>query len=80
MKVNKAEKHLKEINAKLDPHEQLDCLVAVTTAWTVENGFVTPTMKVKRAVVLDRYASLVAEMYGDASTRGHESARGDVVL
>ena len=51
------EKHLKEINARLDPHEQLDCLVAVTTAWTVENGFVTPTMKVKRNRIEEVYAS-----------------------
>ncbi len=50
-------KHLGEINAKLDPHEQLDCLVAVTTAWTVENGFVTPTMKVKRNRIEEVYAS-----------------------
>jgi long-chain acyl-CoA synthetase len=32
---------------------------------TMERGELTPTMKVKRAVVLDRYASLVAQMYGD---------------
>ncbi|MBK6865909.1 MAG: AMP-binding protein [Ideonella sp.] len=51
------EKHLGEINAQLDPHEQLDCLVAVTTAWTVENGFVTPTMKVKRNRIEEVYAS-----------------------
>ena len=32
---------------------------------TMERGELTPTMKVKRTVVLDRYAGLVAEMYGD---------------
>jgi len=42
------ESHLKGINAALDPHEQLDCLVLVTEAWTVENDLVTPTFKVKR--------------------------------
>ena len=51
------EAHLKAINAKLDPHEQLDCLVAVTTPWTVENGFVTPTMKVKRNRIEEVYCS-----------------------
>jgi len=58
------EAHLKEINAKLDPHEQLDCLVAVTTAWTVENGFVTPTMKVKRNRIEEVYASLYEPWVG----------------
>jgi long-chain acyl-CoA synthetase len=51
------EAHLAAINAKLDPHEQLDCLVAVTTAWTVENGFVTPTMKVKRNRIEEVYGA-----------------------
>jgi long-chain acyl-CoA synthetase len=47
--------HLKSINAALDPHERLDCLVVVTTPWTVENGFVTPTLKVKRNRIEEAY-------------------------
>ena len=49
--------HLKVVNAKLEPHEKLDCLAIVTTPWTPENGFVTPTLKVKRARIEDVYAS-----------------------
>jgi len=48
--------HLQTINAKLEPHEKLACLAAVTTTWTPENGFVTPTLKVKRAKVEEVYA------------------------
>jgi long-chain acyl-CoA synthetase len=51
------EAHLEAVNAKLDPHEQLDCLVVVTTPWTVESGFITPTFKVKRNRVEEAYAS-----------------------
>jgi long-chain acyl-CoA synthetase len=51
------EKHLKSINATLDPHEQLKCLVVATTAWTVENDIVTPTFKVKRNRIEDVYAA-----------------------
>lgn len=47
--------HLEAINAKLDPHEQLDCLVLVKTPWTVDNGFITPTFKVKRNRVEEVY-------------------------
>jgi len=49
--------HLKAVNATLDPHEQLDCLVAVTTPWSVENGFITPTFKVKRNRIEEAYAA-----------------------
>ena len=48
--------HLKGINATLDPHEQLKCLVVVTTAWTVDNDIITPTFKVKRNRIEDLYA------------------------
>ena len=49
--------HLKAINDKLDPHEQMDCLVLVTTPWTVDNGFITPTFKIKRNRVEEVYAA-----------------------
>ena len=48
--------HLKAINSTLDPHEQLQCLVVVTTAWTVDNDVITPTFKVKRNRIEDLYA------------------------
>ncbi|WP_395701869.1 AMP-binding protein [Aquabacterium sp.] len=48
--------HLKSVNASLDPHEQLDSLIVVTEAWTVDNGFITPTFKVKRNRVEEVYA------------------------
>jgi len=47
--------HLDDVNARLDPHEQLDCLVVVKTPWTVDNGFITPTFKVKRNRVEEVY-------------------------
>jgi long-chain acyl-CoA synthetase len=50
--------HLQTINAKLDPHEQLACLVVVCTPWSVENGFITPTFKVKRNRIEEVYAPL----------------------
>ena len=48
--------HLKAINATLDPHEQLDCMVVTTEAWTVDNDLVTPTLKVKRNRIEDMFA------------------------
>ncbi len=42
------EAHLAQINAALDPHERLDCLVIDSTPWTVDNDLITPTFKVKR--------------------------------
>ncbi|MBL8331497.1 MAG: AMP-binding protein [Rubrivivax sp.] len=51
--------HMKTINAGLDPHEQLDCIVLTTDPWTVDNDLVTPTFKVKR----NRIETLFAARY-----------------
>ena len=48
--------HLRSVNAALDPHEQLACLVVVTTPWTVDNDIITPTFKVKRKRIEEVYA------------------------
>ena len=47
--------HLEKINATLDPHEQMDFLAVVSEQWTVSNGFITPTLKIKRNVVEEVY-------------------------
>jgi long-chain acyl-CoA synthetase len=47
--------HLAAVNEKLDPHEQMDSLVVVTEPWSVDNGFITPTFKVKRNRVEEVY-------------------------
>ncbi len=51
------QQHLREINASLDPHEQLQCIVVVTSPWTVDNDLITPTFKVKRNRIEDVYAA-----------------------
>ena len=48
--------HLSQINAALDPHEQLDCVVVMADAWTVDNDLITPTFKVKRNRIEEVYA------------------------
>ncbi|MCE9660122.1 MAG: AMP-binding protein [Burkholderiales bacterium] len=52
--------HLAKVNEGLDPHEQLECLVVVAEPWSVENGFITPTFKVKRNRIEDVYGPLFA--------------------
>lgn len=50
-------KHLDDVDARLDPHEQLDALVLIKTPWTVDNGFITPTFKVKRNRIEEAYSA-----------------------
>ena len=51
------ERELVLINQQLDPHERLSCLVLDPNPWTVDSGFVTPTLKVKRNQVEEAYGA-----------------------
>ena len=33
--------------------------------WTIENGLLTPTLKLKRARIRERYVREIEELYGD---------------
>ena len=46
---------LGQVNGSLDKHERLRGIVLVKEIWAVENGFLTPTLKIKRAVIESNY-------------------------
>ena len=47
------------VNTQLDPHEQLSFVAVAHGPWTVGNGFITPTLKIKRNVLESRYQPCV---------------------
>lgn len=47
--------HMNKVNNELDPHERLDFIAVVPEQWTVESGFVTPTLKLKRNNIEKHY-------------------------
>lgn len=49
------EASLKRINASLEDHEKLAYLVELKDQWSRGNGYLTPTMKIKRNVIEERY-------------------------
>jgi long-chain acyl-CoA synthetase len=54
---------METMNSELDPHERVKFLAVVDGPWTVSNGVMTPTLKIKRTVVEDRYQSFVENWY-----------------
>ncbi|WP_053128622.1 AMP-binding protein [Pseudomonas sp. MIACH] len=51
------ERWLEQVNGGLDKHERLRQLVVVKDSWAVENGFLTPTLKIKRNVIESTYGA-----------------------
>lgn len=45
-----------QVNRAVDPHEQLEFIAVVKDEWVIENGFLTPTMKIKRSVLEETYS------------------------
>ncbi|MBI2892754.1 MAG: AMP-binding protein [Deltaproteobacteria bacterium] len=52
-----------EVNAKVPAWEQLELFAVVKEPWLIENGFLTPTLKIKRAVIEKRYTPLADGWY-----------------
>ncbi|MCU0964275.1 MAG: hypothetical protein MUF08_04260 [Burkholderiaceae bacterium] len=54
---------LKDVNAQLIGHEKLHMLVMAKEPWCIENGCLTPAMKIKRSRIEGSVASRVDGWY-----------------
>ena len=54
---------LASVNRKLLPYEKLAFLAIVDDVWLPENGFLTPTMKLKRRVLEETYGRMAGAWY-----------------
>ena len=57
-------KLMSDVNATVDPHEALQFMVVVKDPWTIDNDFLTPTMKIKRDVIEGVYKDKIDGWYG----------------
>ena len=63
---------VREVNGTLANFETLKRFRVVADEWTQESGELTPSMKLKRRVITQKYAAVIAELYADEAT-----ARGE---
>jgi long-chain acyl-CoA synthetase len=59
------ERQIQEFNKDFGKVEQVKKFKLLPQEWTIDGGELTPTMKVKRKVVLEKYKSAVAEIYNN---------------
>lgn len=59
------DKEMKVFNKKLASHEKIRQFRLISTPFTIDGGELTPTLKIKRRVIYDRYSDLIKEIYKD---------------
>ena len=55
---------LQQVNAQLVGHEQLRMMVIARDPWSIENGCLTPTMKIKRSRIEGQVGDRLEAWYG----------------
>jgi long-subunit acyl-CoA synthetase (AMP-forming) len=62
------EQLLVQVNQGLPDYARMRMIIVVREAWSIENGYLTPTMKIRRARIEAAVASQVERWYADAHT------------
>ena len=80
--LERMRRELDEYNKTLAPHEQIKQFRLVTDEWTPNNGLLSPTLKLRRAPLMEKYKGLVADIYGreKANASGFFSAFKSIEL
>lgn len=55
---------LQSVNSQVAKFERLGFIVIASERWTIEDGFLTPTMKIRRATLEDTYGPKLEAWYG----------------
>ncbi|HSN43898.1 MAG TPA: long-chain fatty acid--CoA ligase, partial [Propionibacteriaceae bacterium] len=67
--VDAVRERIQTLTAKLPSHEQIRDLRVLLEDFTMENGLLTPTLKVKRREVEKRFAQVIDDMYARIQER-----------
>ncbi len=59
----KIKKHIQKINSGLASYDAIKKYEIVFESWTIDNGSLTPSMKVKRKVIEKKYLELIDRIY-----------------
>ncbi len=74
------EAEVEAVNARLSRYEQVKKFWIVPAEWSVESGELTPSMKLKRRVIQDKFKGMVKGLYTDGTKRRPEKQPDDAHL
>lgn len=65
---------VEKVNKSLGAHENIKRFRLVCEEWSPQTGELSPTLKLKRSVIMRKYADIVEEIYGRGKGNDHRSA------
>ena len=60
----KMQEEIDKYNKEFAPHEQIKKFRLVSEEWNPQNGLLSPTLKLRRAILLDKYKDVIRDIYG----------------
>ena len=60
---NRFKKEIKKYNSHFGDYEQIKKFELIADEWTQQNGILTPTLKVKRPIILERYKPIIDKLF-----------------
>jgi len=64
---------LEAVNQGLESHQRLDRIVVFNEEWSIENDLLTPTLKVKRHVIEEKFKDTILANYSEKVVWNHAS-------
>ena len=61
--IDRISREVSDANKSLDRIEQVKKFELIHEGWSVENGELSPTMKLRRKIILDKHNALIEKMY-----------------
>jgi long-chain acyl-CoA synthetase len=53
---------IREINAEIEKHARIGAVILTRETWSIENEVLTPTLKIRREKVEERFAELAEQL------------------
>lgn len=64
--VQRIQREIDEMNTKLDQTEQVKKFVLLNDEWSVDNNLLSPTLKLRRKILVDKYNDLIENIYAES--------------
>ena len=64
--IERIQEEINELNEKFGNWEKIKRFELTPDLWTIDGGHLTPTLKLKRKIVLEKYKDLYSKIYGNS--------------